>query len=180
MNIRVIDGRLTKDAEVKVDKSGMKYLSFTLVHNAYSKNTQTAIFFNVTSYNAYDINAHETDNKYAKGRLVVVIGKASEVMTIKDNKTYLNRSILAHYIEVCYVPKEDGKQVTSHVNVAPTTPTPTCETPTLSQPTVSTPTAPSFSAEIPVTPVVTPVTSPITPTSTNKVYEVGEPDELPF
>ena len=97
MDFRIVDGRLTRDAEVKINKTnGNKFLTFTLANNGFSKGEQTTTFFNVVSYNTYDIERLEN---FTKGTLVVVSGRPNESMTIKDNKTYLNRNIMAHSIE---------------------------------------------------------------------------------
>lgn len=137
MDIRIVDGRLTKDAEIKENQtSGTKFLSFTLANNGFTKNGQVTTYFNVISYNEHDIKRLET---LTKGRLVIVQGRPNEVMTIKDNKTYLNRNITAYNIEIGpSSTAKDAVNTTSYSNVTPPTPTvsnvaptvPMCETPT--------------------------------------------------
>lgn len=171
MNIRIVDGRLTKDAQVKIGKDGRKFLLFTLANNSFSKGEAITTYFNVVSYNEYDVKCHETDNKFAKGRLFVVSGFPNEVMTIKDNKTYLNRNIIAHNIESGTPPsvKESSQQTANYHDVAPVA-TPTCETPSVEEPVVSIPVAkPTYSA-------VTPQASQ----SSVAKQLVNESDELPF
>lgn len=134
MDIRIVDGRLTKDAEVKVNQSnGKQFLTFTLANNGFSKGTQTTTFFNVVSYNKHDV-----DNlaNFKKGKLVVVSGRPNEVMTIKGSNTYLNRNIIAYNIEggTYSVSKENGTQVTTYKDVAPNV---TCEVPQVQAPTVA-------------------------------------------
>lgn len=127
MDIRIVDGRLTKDAEVKVNQTnGKQFLTFTLANNGFSKGEQTTTFFNVVSYNKHDI-----DNiaNYKKGKLVVVSGRPNEVMTIKGNNTYLNRNIIAYNIEggTYSISRENNAQTTTtYRDVAPTV---TCEVP---------------------------------------------------
>lgn len=155
MDIRIVDGRLTKDAEVKTNKSGVKFLSFTLANNRFANGEQTTTYFNVVSYNPYDVQKHENDKSYTKGKLVVVSGRPNEVMTIKDNKTYLNRNIIANSIEPgsYSVTKENGQQVTNYRDVAPApvtaeSPTvPVCEAPRAPQPQVAMPTFTTASSE---------------------------------
>ena len=127
MDIRIVDGRLTKDAEVKVNQTnGKQFLSFTLANNGFSRGEQTTTFFNVVSYNKHDID--NVDN-YKKGKLVVVSGRPSEVMAIKGSNTYLNRNIIAYNIEggTYSISKENTSQTTAtYRDVAPTV---TCEVP---------------------------------------------------
>ena len=192
MDIRIVDGRLTRDAEVKVNKTNnKKFLTFTIANNGYAKGEQTTTFFNVVSYNEFDVNRLET---FTKGKLVVVTGKPNEVMTIKENKTYLNRNIMAHNIEMGNFAKDPASQTTSYSDVAPvptanpsiTPQMPTCEAPRVATPTVATPTV--------ATPVIN--TAPASPTPqapnmasavTSGPYEVyaqapitNVEDELPF
>lgn len=119
MDIRIVDGRLTKDAEVRVNKNnGKKYLTFSIANNGFSKGEQTTTYFNVISYNEHDISHVEN---LVKGKLVVISGKPNEVMTVRDGNTYLNRSIMAHSIEGgTYSSNKDGaSQVATYRDVAP-------------------------------------------------------------
>ena len=144
MDIRIVDGRLTRDAEVKTNHSGTKFLSFTLANNGFAKGEQITTFFNVISYNPYDIQRQENDGFYNKGRLVIVSGRPSESMSIKDNKTYLNRNIIANSIELgAYSVNKENTSTTTYKDVAPT-PTPMCETPQAPKPQVPQPTAPTY------------------------------------
>ena len=61
MDIRIVDGRLTKDAEIKKTTNGVKYLSFTLVNNGFAKGEKVTKFFNVVSYDPYTISRQEND-----------------------------------------------------------------------------------------------------------------------
>lgn len=141
MNIRIVDGRLTRDSEVKTNsKTGTKYLAFTIANNSFSNGKEEAIFFNVVSYNDFDI---ERASKLLKGNFVYVTGRSNENITIKDGNAYLNRNIIAHNIEkgVSVVNKESTTQ--TYNSVAPMTPTPsipstpTCEVPEIAPQTVN-------------------------------------------
>jgi single-stranded DNA-binding protein len=138
MNIRIVDGRLTRDSEVKTNsKTGTKYLSFTLANNSFSNGKEEATFFNVVSYNDFDI---ERASKLLKGNFVYVIGRSNESITVKEGNVYLNRNIIAHNIEkgVSVVNKEASSQ--SYHSVAPiiSTPSaPTCEVPDIKPQSVS-------------------------------------------
>ena len=162
MDIRIVDGRLTRDAEVRVNKTNnKKFLTFTIANNGFAKGEQTTTYFNVVSYNEFDVNRIES---LTKGKLVVVTGKPNEVMTIKDNKTYLNRNIMAHNIEMGTPSRDNTSTVTSYPDVAPvptavqpvavSAPTPTCEVPRVNAPTVATPTVATVQAPVAQTPVM--------------------------
>lgn len=172
MNIRIVDGRLTKDAQVKTSKEGKKFLMFTLANNSFSRGETITTYFNVVSYNDYDVKCQETDNKFSKGKLFVVSGFPNEVMTIKDNKTYLNRNIIAHNIEPgTFSSKETTQQATTttYHDVAPVT-APICETPEIPQPAVETIEKPAVSTE--------PTYTVSSPSVASQL--VDAPDDLPF
>lgn len=184
MDIRIVDGRLTRDAEVKVNKTNnKKFLTFTLVNNGYAKGEQTTTYFNVVSYNEFDVNRLDT---FTKGKLVVVTGKPNEVMTIKENKTYLNRNIMAHNIEMGNFAKEPTSQTTSYPDVAPvptaspsvTPQMPTCEIPRVVTPTVATPTVavPTINAN-PMQAMSQ--SAGMTTTATSGPYEVHATNHIP-
>lgn len=194
MDIRIVDGRLTKDAEVRVNKTNnKKFLTFTIANNGYAKGEQTTTYFNVVSYNEFDVNRIES---LTKGKLVVVTGKPNEVMTIKDNKTYLNRNIMAHNIEMGTPTRDNTSTTTSYSDVAPvpnavqpvavSAPTPTCEVPRVSAPTVATPTVATVQPPVAQTPVMPQViaTPANTQTGTYQASVYAETpnvnDDLPF
>ena len=176
MDIRIVDGRLTKDAEVKTNtKTGQKFLAISLANNGFVKGVQTTTYFNVISYDQHLIQKHESENFYTKGKLLIVSGRPSEVMTIKDNKTYLNRNILANSIELGYIAKQENatqSTTTTYRDVAPigNIPAPTCEIPVVSQPQVSTPSVAVTSPTVNVVPTPAP--------SFNDVPSTD--DDLPF
>lgn len=160
MDIRIVDGRLTKDAEVRLNKTnGTKFLSFTIANNGFAKGVQTTTYFNIISYNEFDISRAES---LTKGKLVVVSGRPNESITKKDDNTYLNRSIMAHNIE-SGTPNQvkEATTVTTTVqndSLGATTPqvkvtTPyvaTCEIPPVAVPVVSQPsvTVPSVNTHV--------------------------------
>ena len=122
MKILIVDGRLTRDAEVKINKAnGAKFLTFTIANNSYANEQEITTFYNVISYNEHDILKCD---KFTKGKLLVVTGRPNESMTVKDGKTYLNRSIMAHSIEsgTFNSNRENTSQATTYRDVAPATP----------------------------------------------------------
>ena len=130
MDFRIVDGRLTKDSEIKKDSRGREFLTFTLANNGYANGTPITTFFKIVSYNEHDLNKK---SNYTKGKFVVVSGRPNESMTTKDGYTYLNRNIMAHSIEngSFNSPKEEST-ATVYQNVAPSTPT--VETPHINTP----------------------------------------------
>lgn len=195
MDIRIVDGRLTKDAEVRVNKTNnKKFLTFTIANNGYAKGEQTTTYFNVVSYNEFDVNRIES---LTKGKLVVVTGKPNEVMTIKDNKTYLNRNIMAHNIEMGTPSRDNTSTTTSYSDVAPvpgavqpatvSAPIPTCEVPRVNTPTVASPTVATVQAPVAQTPAISkpaismPVNTPTAPYQASVYSETPNvQDDLPF
>lgn len=195
MDIRIVDGRLTKDAEVRVNKTNnKKFLTFTIANNGYAKGEQTTTYFNVVSYNEFDVNRIET---FTKGKLVVVTGKPNEVMTIKENKTYLNRNIMAHNIEMGTPSRDNTSTTTSYSDVAPvpgaaqtaavSAPIPTCEVPRVNAPTVASPTVAAVQAPVAQAPVMPKTAAPMPVNAPTAPYQAivnsGTPnvqDDLPF
>lgn len=176
MNIRIVDGRLTRDSEVKTNsKTGTKYLAFTIANNSFSNGKEEAIFFNVVSYNDFDI---ERASKLLKGNFVYVTGRSNENITIKDGNAYLNRNIIAHNIEkgVSVVNKESTTQ--TYNSVAPMTPTPsipstpTCEVPEIAPQTVN--------VSIQASQIQTPVYEHTVSQNQNSSSIGNFDDELPF
>lgn len=146
MNYRIVDGRLTRNAEVKINKNnGKQFLSFTLANNGFSRGEQVTTFFNVISYNDYDINRLEN---FTQGKLVVVTGRPDEVLTIKDNKTYLNRNINAYSIETGTPNIVRDNNGATYRDSAPSSTNsqvanaPTCEVPRMETPQVQVPKVP--------------------------------------
>lgn len=177
MDIRIVDGRLTRDAEVKTNSSGTKFLSFTLANNGFAKGEQITTFFNVISYNPYDIQRQENDGFYNKGRLVIVSGRPSESMSIKDNKTYLNRNIIANSIELgAYSVNKENTTTTTYKDVAPT---PMCETPQPPKPQVAQPSVPTYQQPMPqvTQPQQVQQTAPQKPTFN---VSMDDDNDLPF
>lgn len=127
MDIRIVDGRLTRDAEIKKNpKNGLTFISFTLANNQYVNEQEVTTYFNVVSYNDFYCKHPE---KYLKGKHVIVNGLPSENITVKNGKTYLNRNIIAYNINpgISTVIKETNNQINTYHDVAPATPT--CEVP---------------------------------------------------
>lgn len=176
MNYRIVDGRLTKNAEVRVNKTnGKKFLSFTLANNGFAKGEQVTTYFNVVSYNDYDINRSEN---FTQGKLVVVTGKPDEVLTVKDGKTYLNRNIAAYSIETG-TPTGSKENTTTHYrDVAPAPITPTCEVPPVVAPSVVEPVVAK-----PVMPTYTQQVAQSQPMVQSQPYQGNTPnidEDLPF
>ena len=143
MDIRTIDGRLVKDAEVKtIASTGKKFLAFSVANNDFVKGEKITTYFSIVSYNEFDINRAD---KLKKGTALIITGKPNEEITTKDNNCYLNRRIIADRIEYAIIGgnnSENNQQtVNTYRNVAPITPsTPTVEVnnPVVEQPYIPT------------------------------------------
>lgn len=201
MNIRVVDGRLTKDAEIKVNRTtGTKFLSFTLANNDFIKGQEVQTYFNVITHDPFVINKHETENFYTRGKLVVVTGRPNENMTVSNGKTYLNRNIIAYSIERGTLSRSERQvpegETAVYRDVAPVAAAPVCEAPRVPQPQAvapsvapvapATPVAPQVAtprAEIPVAAPQTPVYTTEVPVAAPQVTANNVPnvdDDLPF
>lgn len=99
MNIRMIDGRLMEDAKIRTTKNNDEFLSFTFIHNRRKNGQDEGIKFNVVSYDTRVINNHKAKNFYTKGRPLNIFGSCDESITERDGKYYLNRNIVAYYME---------------------------------------------------------------------------------
>lgn len=156
MNLRIVDGFLTKNAEVKV-ANGTKFLALCIANNEFVKGEKVTTFFNVVSYDTHDI---EKVDKFTKGCLIIVTGSANEKIAIQNGKAYLNRNILAHHIEkgTPYMNKEKAP-ISEHHSSVPVSAT--CEIPNQHTP------KQTYQAEIPTVTM---------PTITNQ----DDDDGLPF
>ena len=135
---------------------------------------QTTTYFNVISYNEFDINRVES---LTKGKLVVVSGRPNETISVKENNTYLNHSIMAHNIEsgTPNQMRDNANSQTTTVqerqNVKPPVPTaPQAEIPAVATPVVTAPTAPTVAS--------TPVSGPYQAMVNTTIPKID--DDLPF
>lgn len=100
MDIRIVDGRLGKDAEIKTNQQGTEYLSFTLANNSYVRGKEETKWFNILSFEPRIIALHRTHNLFVKGKAVAVTGQSDESISTKNNNIYLNRTIVANRIDL--------------------------------------------------------------------------------
>lgn len=137
MNIRIVDGRLVKDAEIRTDKKGKKFLSFVLANNQFVNKEKIATYFNVITYNNYDIEREESNKWLKQGKFITVTGVPNENMSVKNGKTYLNRNIMADRVEFGYDPfkrENELNETQTYRDVAPSAPIveiPQVDTPTI-------------------------------------------------
>lgn len=147
MDIRIVDGNLVKDAEIKTDKRGVQYLSFTLANNDFVNQKPVTTYFNVVSYNNKIIERESGEGrKLVKGSPAVITGFPKEQITVKDGKAYLNRYLNALNIEAHkYSSNKEGNNSNSYHDVAPL-----YESPSVTQPTasVSPVQAPTYSTNV--------------------------------
>ena len=92
-----IDGRLGRDAEVKVSPKGDKYVKFSVANTMKIGGKEDTIWFNVVSF---DPRVIERQFEYLKkGSGVYVSGPLTVSFNIKEGKPYLNYDIRANAIE---------------------------------------------------------------------------------
>lgn len=116
------DGRLTKDSEVSVSKSGVKYVTLNIANDEYGEKdangNQVVVYFKVVSYNQVHIARSEKGN-YKKGSAVFVVGQMSAPTAYIDKNNMVkvsNISVIADRIG--YVSRDksdDNKNVTTQM-----------------------------------------------------------------
>ena len=173
MDIRIVDGRLGKDAEIKTNQQGTEYLSFTLANNSYVRGKEETKWFNILSFEPRIIALHRTHNLFVKGKAVAVTGQSDESISTKNNNIYLNRTIVANRIDLMSFGSTEKTQQNStlqgNVNnvpqqAAPARPVPPAGVPTCEVPPVPMPQAQPMTAPAPqVAPAPMPPTQPMMP-----------------
>ena len=95
MKIITFDGRLGKDATVKVGKSGKKFLSFTVANNSFYEGQQRVDWFDVACFDPYLVGRFTDENGNVrllkKGTYVIITGTVnSAVNTGSNGNMYIN------------------------------------------------------------------------------------------
>lgn len=134
MDIRIVDGRLGRDAEIKVNQQGMEFLSFTLANNSYARGKEETKWFNVLSFEPRIIALHKTHNLFVKGKAVAVTGQSDESISTRNANIYLNRTIIANRIDLMSFGTQDKQQGNAQTT-AGQTPNPAPNVPTVEVPT---------------------------------------------
>lgn len=94
-----IDGRLGKDAEVGMTKTGRQYLKFNIANNDFVSGSTVTEWYNVTSFDPYMIE--NFPKRLMKGRYVIVTGKPdTEVKLDQKGSVWLNHYIRATSIDM--------------------------------------------------------------------------------
>ena len=105
----LVDGRLGRDAELRVSANGRKYVSFSLANNTHVKNEDKTTWYDVT---CFDTNTVENRLEYLKkGKLIFVSGVYdAKAYMGKDGIMRVSESILADRISFIQVGnKNDGQ-----------------------------------------------------------------------
>ena len=79
MKIITFDGRLGKDATVKVGKSGKKFLSFTVANNSFYEGQQRVDWFDVACFDPYLVGRFTDENGNVR-----LLKKGTYVITFID------------------------------------------------------------------------------------------------
>ena len=104
MKIITFDGRLGKDATVKVGKSGKKFLSFTVANNSFYEGQQRVDWFDVACFDPYLVGRFTDENGNVrllkKGTYVIITGTVnSAVNTGSNGNMYINHNVNATFID---------------------------------------------------------------------------------
>lgn len=116
------DGRLTKDSEVLVSKSGVKYVMLNVANDEYSEKdangNQIVTYFKVVSFSQTHIAMSEK-GKFKKGSAIYVVGQMSAPTAYidKNNMAKVNNiSVTADRIGYAmYSKSDDAKNVNTQV-----------------------------------------------------------------
>lgn len=122
MQLLIVDGRLGKDAEVKVSQNGDKYLKFSLANRVYKNGEEDTVWYDVITSKPEFLN--KLPEFLKKGSYVIVNGQLSVSTRIYEGNVYTNLTIRPNSIEFGGGGKrndEDGTVTTT--TVAPTVPT---------------------------------------------------------
>lgn len=110
-----IDGRLGKDAEVGMTKTGRQYLKFNVANNDFVSGSTVTEWYNVTSFDPYMIE--NFPKRLMKGRYVIVTGKPdTEVKLDQKGSVWLNHYVRATSIDMPSFgekKKEEGSSLSS-------------------------------------------------------------------
>lgn len=111
INKTIIQGRLTKDVELKSTPGGKSVCSFTVAWSEKIKETEQQLFQDCV---AWDKNAEFVARHFQKGQEVIVDGKmVTRKWQDKDGGTRQKNELILDRIHFCG-PKKDNDQPVSH------------------------------------------------------------------
>lgn len=116
----IFDGRLGKDCEIKTTKNGKQYLKFVVANNSFSNGETKTEWYDVTSFNEFDINNRSKVLK--KGAYVIVCGDFSVSHNVVNGNVYLNTNVTANSIEVPSLGKRNENAAPAETVVSTYTP----------------------------------------------------------
>lgn len=131
MQLLIVDGRLGKDAEVKVSQNGDKYLKFSLANRVYKKGEEETVWYDVITSDARFLN--KLPEHLKKGSYVIVTGHLDVTVRTVDAKIFTNLTVRPNSIEF------GGGGKKNEDEVATTTTVPTPQVPIVNVPTTSEP-----------------------------------------
>ena len=119
MQLLIVDGRLGKDAEVKVSQNGDKYLKFSLANRVYKNGKEDTVWYDVITSDVRFLN--KLPEHLKKGSYVIVTGHLDVTVRTVDSKIFTNLTVRANSIEFGGGTKKNEDE---NSNVTPTAPTP--------------------------------------------------------
>ena len=122
MQLLIVDGRLGKDAEVKVSQNGDKYLKFSLANRVYKNGEEDTVWYDVITSKPEFLN--KLPEFLKKGSYVIVNGPLSVTTRIYEGSIYTNLTIRPNSIEFGGGGKRNDEEGTATTATAtPTVPT---------------------------------------------------------
>lgn len=116
INHTVLQGRLTKDPEMRQTNSGVSVCSFTVAWSEKHKETETQLFMNCTAWRS---TAEFIDKYFAKGREIAVEGKlVTRKWTDKEGNNRSTTELNVENVHFCGKKAENDDNASTGNNTA--------------------------------------------------------------
>lgn len=118
MQLHIVDGRLGKDAEVKVDKNGRSYARFSLANRVFKNGEEETVWYDVMSYDETVVTKQAPHMK--KGSYIFVTGTLYVETRTVNSTTYTNFLLRATKVDFIILGTKTEDAATQTAQVAPT------------------------------------------------------------
>lgn len=108
INRVTILGRLVRDPELKVTPSGIYYAQATIANEQQYKETKHTNFIDIVAWRGL---AQNLCNYCYQGRKILVDGRLEIRKNKKEERTYVNTTIIAENIDFLEIPEESKKEI---------------------------------------------------------------------
>ena len=160
------DGRLGKDAEVRILETGKKVLNLLVAASNYVKGEEKTLWFDVVCFDEATISALAAH--LTKGRYIFIAGDYDENTVEKNGKTFVNRNVRANTIKFLSSGAKKEDDATKAATATASAAQPASVAPTYAS------SAPTYAPNTPP-----PTTAPTQVYTTPAADDNGE-DDLPF